>query len=82
MPSFLCSESGGKVTLHILYMIILFLLHLLVFMAFFEGTITYMRATGLFYTHLVFIILFQIASDSSVSFKIEWPTKYSTLQVN
>lgn len=82
MPSFLCYESGGKVTLYILYMIIVFSLHLLVFMPFFEGAITYLRAAGLSYTHLIFIIVFQIASDSAVSFKIKWPTKYSTLQVD
>lgn len=88
---FVISQEGKS--WFFLYRIIVFLLHLhdcCLFITspyihaffFFEGAITYLRATGLFYTHLLFIILFQIAADSAVPFKIKWPTKYSTLQVN
>lgn len=38
-----------------------------------------LESNRLFYTHLAFIILCQIASDSAVSFKTKWPTTCSTL---
>lgn len=92
MPSFLCYKSGGKVVILSVQDYCLFItsswllsfyyIPLYACLFFFEGAITYLRATGLFNTHLLFIILFQIAADSAVPFKIKWPTKYSTLQVN
>lgn len=85
MLSFLCYKSGREVTLYIHYVIVVFLsFHYISFYTclFLKEQLCTWEQEGFFYTHLLFITLFQIASNSAVSFKIKWSIKYLALQVD